>query len=496
MLPPTETTFAGPHTAGTPLAQQKSRPPYAGTKPVRPGEASGFTAAIAHGWGSRRVAPTLPLGAAEAAGRHRSRLSERLGGHDVVVCAGAAPRRNGDAAYGFRADSDFVWLTSCQVEGAVLVLRACGSTHDATLFLPAPAGPGEAHFFGDVMHGELWVGATPGLSEWADALSVEVRDVSELASTLDGCRAAMTTPTTASALVAAHRLEVDDRLSSELSDLRMIKDDWEIAQLREAVDHTVTGFAAVMAEVPVAVDGLGERWLQGTFDRHARTFGNGPGYASIVGSGPPAPTLHWVRCDGPVLADAPLLLDLGVEAHSLYTADVTRTVPPSGSFTPLQREIHDIVEQAHRAGMAQVRPGNQYSDFHFAAMEVVANGLSDKGLLGVSVDEALSPQGQQHRRYLVCGIGHHLGLDVHDCLSSDDDHYQGAALEPGMVLTVEPGLYFHAHDETVPPELRGIGIRLEDDLLVTDTGAEVLSGGLPIDATGVERWAQEHLGSS
>ncbi|MDN5767218.1 MAG: Xaa-Pro aminopeptidase [Humibacillus sp.] len=472
-----------------------ARPPYAGTLPVRPGQAPGFTAEIAHGWGSRSLRPTLPLGAAAAASDHRRRLIERLAGQNVVVCAGEAPRRNGDAAYGFRADSDFVWLTSCQVEGAMLVLRASGSAHDATLFLPAPARPGEADFFGNVMHGELWVGASPGLSEWADALTVEVRDVAELASTLDGCRGAMTTPTTPHALVAAHALEVDHRLLSELSDLRMVKDDWEIAQLRMAVDHTVTGFAAVMAEVPAAVESLGERWLQGTFDRHARTFGNGPGYASIVGSGPHAPTLHWVRCDGPVLADAPLLLDLGVEANSLYTADVTRTVPPSGSFSPAQREIHDIVERAHRAGMAQVRPGVLYSDFHFAAMEVVANGLRDVGLLGVSVDEALSPNGQQHRRYLVCGIGHHLGLDVHDCLSSDEDHYQGAVLAPGMVLTVEPGLYFHAHDETVPPELRGIGIRLEDDLLVTEHGADVLSDALPIDAVGVERWAQQHLGS-
>jgi Xaa-Pro aminopeptidase len=247
-----------------------------------------------------------------------------------------------------------------------------------------------------------------------------------------------------------------------------------------------------MGEVPAAIDGLGERWLQGTFDRHARTHGNGPGYSSIVGSGPHAPTLHWVRCDGPVLPDAPLLLDMGVEARTLYTADVTRTVPPSGTFTRDQRAVHDLVERAHRAGMAQVRPGVQYTDFHFAAMEVVATGLRDWGLLHVSVDEALSPEGQQHRRYLVCGIGHHLGLDVHDCMSSEYEQYMGAPLEPGMVLTVEPGLYFHAHDLTVPPELRGVGVRLEDDLLVTPDGHEVLSAALPIDARGIEKWARRH----
>ncbi|MGO4754618.1 M24 family metallopeptidase, partial [Streptomyces sp. 2MCAF27] len=179
---------------------------------------------------------------------------------------------------------------------------------------------------------------------------------------------------------------------------------------------------------------------------------------------------------------------LGVETNSYYTADVTRTFPASGRFSQAQRDVHDLVERAHRAGLAAVVPGRDFADFHTAAMEVVARGLADWGLLPVSVDEALSPEGQHHRRYLVCGIGHHLGLDVHDCARADYATYQGAKMAPGMVLTVEPGLYFHEHDLTLPPELRGIGMRIEDDLLVTEDGAEVLSEALPLDATGLERW--------
>jgi Xaa-Pro aminopeptidase len=121
-------------------------------------------------------------------------------------------------------------------------------------------------------------------------------------------------------------------------------------------------------------------------------------------------------------------------------------------------------------------------------MEVIAQGLSDWGILPVSVDEALSPEGQHHRRFIVCGVGHHLGIDVHDCASSSHAAYQGARMAAGMVLTVEPGLYFHAFDETLPPELRGIGARIEDDVLVTDRGSEVLSSRLPIDAAGIEAW--------
>src|SRR5690606_14908983 len=148
--------------------------------------------------------------------------------------------------------------------------------------------------------------------------------------------------------------------------------------------------------------------------------------------------------------------------------------------------------RAHRAGLARIRPGTPYLDFHFAAMEVIAQGLHDWGLLPVSVDEALSPRGQHHRRYLACGIGHHLGLDVHDCGQAEYEDYMGADLEPGVVMTVEPGLYFHANDHTVPPELRGIGVRLEDDVLVTAEGSEVLSAALPIDADGVGAWTSAH----
>ncbi|WP_307865349.1 M24 family metallopeptidase [Streptomyces montanisoli] len=234
--------------------------------------------------------------------------------------------------------------------------------------------------------------------------------------------------------------------------------------------------------------GGGERWLQGTFDRHARTVGNGPGYATIVGSGKHAPTLHWVRCDGPVAEDDLLLLDMGVETRSHYTADVTRTFPAGGTFSPVQRQVHDLVERAHRAGLAAVGPGRPFTDFHHASMEVIARGLHDWGLLPVSVDEALGDRGQHHRRYLICGIGHHLGLDVHDCARSTYEAYHGRTMAPGMVLTVEPGLYFHAHDLTVPPELRGIGARIEDDVLVTADGSDVLSGALPLDAPGLERW--------
>ncbi|MGH3164733.1 MAG: aminopeptidase P family protein [Trebonia sp.] len=462
------------------------------SRPPRLRDIPEFVEYMGKGWDVPDRTPKVVTGAAAAATAHRARLTARFPGQTLVVTAGEAPTRSNDCSYDFRPHSDFAWLTGCTiVEEAVVVL----SGDSAALYLPAPAYPGEKDFFSNAAHGELWVGAAPGLSDWSAALDIEVRPLTAFAEDFGKIAEPLLAGAPASASIAAalDGRSRDENLTRVLSDLRMIKDDWEIAQLRAAVDHSVGGFAAVTREFAAAIERGGERWLQGTFDRHARTFGNGPGYSTIVGSGKHAPTLHWVRCDGPLLPDELVLLDMGVEENSLYTADVTRTFPASGSFSPAQRQVHDLVEKSHRAGLAAVGPGHKFSDFHYASMEVIARGLDDWGLLPVSVDEALSPTGQQHRRYLVCGIGHHLGLDVHDCSKSSREAYESAGMEPGMVLTVEPGLYFHAHDLTVPPELRGIGVRIEDDLLVTPDGADVLSSALPLSAGGLEQWMRDQL---
>ncbi|MCC9067383.1 aminopeptidase P family protein [Arthrobacter cryoconiti] len=463
-----------------------------------------FTEYMGTGWGTPERTPPVVAGAAGAAADHRTRATDQLRGQALVIGAGTAPVRSHDTYYDFRPDSDFYWLTGASIDGAVLVMAPTASGHDAVLYIPAPFYAADPAFFTNAAHGEMWVGSAPDFSDWAAALGLAVKSLTELDA---GITAAMRGATGAgggpilgggklpTGLEARHGIDAGSRLGNVLSDLRMVKDDWEIAQLREAVNHTVDGFAAVVREVPAAIRVGGERWLQGTFDRHARTYGNGVGYATIVGSGKHAPTLHWVRCDGPVLEDKVLLLDMGVETNSFYTADVTRTFPGSGTFDPTQRMVHDLVEKSHRAGLAQVGPGKYFSDFHTACMEVIANGLNDWGLLPVSVDEALSPGGQHHRRYLVCGVGHHLGLDCHDCGQSSYESYQGAPMVPGMVLTVEPGLYFHEHDLTLPPELRGIGVRLEDDILVTGTGSSVLSDALPLDASGIENWMKQVQGS-
>ncbi|GAA2180332.1 aminopeptidase P family protein [Brooklawnia cerclae] len=448
-----------------------------------------FVRDVGQGWAPVDRSPDLPDGLAESVAGHRRALGEAFPGAVIVVSAGTPPVRNDDAYYAFRPDSDFVWLTGCAAKDAVLVMTPAPGGHDAVLYLPEPVTASDRGYLSERERSELWVGPIPSLAEWSAALQIEVKP-------LDGLPVLP-----ASGVLAAGSpvnpgpvdgLPISAELGTEISRLRRIKDAFEIGQLRQAVDASVVGFGAVASEMGTAIESGGERWLQGTFDRTARTLGHGPGYASIVAAGRHGPILHWTRCDGAITADDLILLDAGVEAETFYTADVTRTFPAGGTFSPAQRQVHDLVEASQRAGLAAVHPGAAWTAFHHACMEVLANGLHDWGLLPVSVDEALSPLGQHHRRWLICGIGHHLGLDVHDCSKAASRDYVGSLMEPGMVHTVEPGLYFHAHDLTVPPELRGIGVRIEDDVLVTDAGAEVLTAALPIDAAGLEQWAAGH----
>jgi Xaa-Pro aminopeptidase len=194
-----------------------------------------------------------------------------------------------------------------------------------------------------------------------------------------------------------------------------------------------------------------------------------------------------MRNDGHVRRGDLLLLDAGVECHNLYTADVTRTMPINGTFSPAQRRIYELVLAAQEAGIAAVKPGVSFTAPHEAAMQVLAQGLFEMGILKEEPEMALRRDRQLHRRYTLHGSSHMLGIDVHDCANARDDFYHGD-LEAGYVLTMEPGLYFQPNDLTVPEEYRGIGVRIEDDILVTADGSRNLSAALPRRVDEVEAW--------
>jgi Xaa-Pro aminopeptidase len=466
----------------------------------------GLAAAIAADW---EPAPPMPHPAGspspgiETYARNRAALSGAVTGQVVVVPAGVLTARANDTDYAFRASSAFTWLTGETVEGAVLVLAPSESGHRSALYVREYAGPGEVGYFTNRLYGALWVGNVPTVTETAEALGLQVRPLSDLAadlgSVLDRPVAALrgVDPSVDDLLRSARASACD--LALIIDELRLVKDSWEISQLQAACDATTRGFADVAAELPavLAAGGRrGERWLEGTFWRRARMEGNEVGYTSILGAGQHATTLHWWRNDGD-LADGQLLLaDMGVEVDSLFTADVTRTMPVSGEWTSAQRQLYSAVLEAQQAGIAEVRSGADFLAAHKAAMWVLADHLHSWGVLPVSADVSCAedvdaPGAGLHRRYTLHGVSHMLGIDVHDCAAARDETYRKGPLAPGYVLTVEPGLYFQPNDLTVPVEWRGIGIRIEDDILVTDGAPVNLSAALPRDPDEISAWMRE-----
>ncbi|HET7327261.1 MAG TPA: aminopeptidase P family protein [Nocardioidaceae bacterium] len=447
-----------------------------------------LTQFMRQGWADPPVDSTEEPVAGWAAKR-RSRLAERFADDVVVVPAGPLKVRANDTDYPFRPDTAHVWLTGNQDSDAVFVL----DHGQPTLFFRPRASRQSDEFFRDARYGEFWTGRRPSLAETEERLGLPCRHLDDLADLLEkmpDARVLRDVDPSVDSSVDRQVERADDRdaeLASALSEMRLVKDPWEVEQMQLAVDITSRGFDDCLREWDQVL-AHGERWIDGTFFRRARVEGNDVGYHSIVGSGSHATVLHWNDNDGPVRSGDLLLLDMGVEARSLYTADITRTLPASGTFTPLQRDLYTLVLNAQSAGMEAVKPGAAFKDFHQAAMTVLAHGLSDLGLLPVSAEEALDEESTVYRRWTIHGTGHMLGLDVHDCAQAPTEKYRKGTLAPGYVLTVEPGLYFQTDDELVPEELRGIGIRIEDDLLVTEDGHVNLSAAMPRTPDDVEAW--------
>ncbi|CAL9584798.1 aminopeptidase P family protein [Streptomyces sp. enrichment culture] len=454
-----------------------------------------LSALMRTGWADTERHDLTPDEQAPYAARRRAALSARFPGERLVIPSGNLKVRSNDDTYPFRPYSGYVHMTGDQARDGALVLepRADGG-HDAYCYqLPRDSRDTDEFWLGYTA--ELWMGRRRSLAESERVLGLPCRDVRTIAADLAAASAVPTRIVRGvdQALQAAVTTDEsrDDELEEALSELRLVKDAWEIGEMRKAVDSTVRGFTDAVGELSRAV-ASSERWIEGTFFRRARLEGNSVGYGTICAAGEHATIMHWTANDGPVRPGELLLLDAGVETHTLYTADVTRTLPISGTFTPVQREIYDAVYEAQEAGMAAVKPGARYRDFHEAAQRSLAARLVGWGFIEGPVDRAYE-LGLQ-RRFTMAGTGHMLGLDVHDCAHARNEEYVDGLLEPGMVLTVEPGLYFQPDDLTVPADWRGIGVRIEDDLLVTESGHENLSAALPRSADEVERWMAAHAG--
>ncbi len=435
------------------------------------------------GWAARtEEIPSAHASAPYRAAR-RAALAARFPGEQVVVPTGGYQVRANDTDYRFRPATEFAHLVGSHEPDAVLVLDAAG---DAVLYQAPVMDRGTPAFFTDRVYGELWVGPRPSLAATAALLGIETRPLEEL-DKLEGTTARVVRgyDTRVEALFATDE-EADAELREFLSELRLVKDAHEVDQLQQAVDATIAGFEDVVRQLPQA-QATSERWIEGVFGLRARVEGNDVGYGSICAAGTHACVLHWTDNDGPVRDGDLVLLDMGVEGAELYTADVTRTLPVNGTFTDQQREVYTLVYEAQQAGIEACRPGADFLEPHRAAMRVLAHGLQRLGILA-DAEAALADDQQTYRRYTLHGTSHMLGIDVHDCAHARAETYRKGPLQVGYVLTVEPGLYFQPDDLTVPAELRGIGVRIEDDVVITQDGCRNLSARLPRAADEVEAW--------
>lgn len=395
------------------------------------------------------------------AARRRERLREALPGRRIVVRSGTFQVRSNDVDYRFRPYTPYTWLTGDQSSDGALVIEPDGGQ---TLYLRPGSDRESSEFYRDRRYGDAWAGRRATLGETSRRLGIPTQHIDKL---------------------EADAAEPDPEIHAVFSELRLIKDDWEIAQLEEAVDITTRGFEDVVRALPQA---RSERHLEGVLWARARLEGNEPGYHPIVAAGAHAATLHWIDNDGPIREGDLLLLDAGAETRALYTADITRVLPISGHFTSLQRDLYELCRQANDAALQALRPGAAYSAFHQAAMNVLAHGLDDLDLLPCSAEQALSEEDGRYRRWTLCGSGHMLGMDVHDCAQARAVEYLDGTLQPGHVLTVEPGIYFQPDDALIPKEMRGLGFRIEENVLITEDGYRILSDQLPREASDVEAW--------
>ena len=422
--------------------------------------------------------------------RRRKQLM-RMAGDDAILVLPAAKEtvRSGDTLHPYRQDSDFSYLTGFPEPEAVLVLVPGRAHGEALLFCRerdpdregwdgprfGPEGAVEAFGMDDAYPiGDL-DDILPGLLEGRSRVYYHFgRDAEfdlQLIGWVNRVRAMMR--------MGAQPPHEFLELGHLLDEMRLFKDRDELKLMQRAADITVEAHAAAMRAVR---PGMHEYQLQAQLEYTFRMHDAVPAYGSIVGAGANGCVLHYVANAGRINEGDLVLVDAGAEYRG-YAADITRTFPANGRFTPAQRALHDLVGQAQAAALAQARPGVPYQAGHDAAVETLTEGLLKLGLLKGSLEKNIAEE--RYKRFYRHKTGHWIGLDVHDVGEYRIDG-ESRLLEPGMVFTIEPGLYIAPDDTSVAAKWRGIGIRTEDDVLVTDDGHRVLTDALARSSDEIE----------
>jgi len=432
-----------------------------------------------------------PLSLPVSAHARRRKQLMRMAGNDAILVLPCAPERirSRDTHYPYRQDSDFWYLTGFPEPEAVLVLVP-GRAHGETILFCRERDPDR----------EAWDGPRAGQEGAVDDYAMDdaypIADLDEILPGLLEGRSRVYYHFGRDAefdlkLIGwLNRVRAQVRTGAQppheflelghlLDEMRLFKSNDEIKLMQRAADISVEAHRAAMR---MARAGVREFELQAELERVFRMHDAESAYGSIVGAGANACVLHYRANNAAARAGDLVLIDAGAEYRN-YAADITRTFPVDGRFSKEQRALHDLVGDAQRAALAHARPGVAYEAGHRAAVETLTEGLLRLGLLKGRLEKAIVDG--TYRRFYRHKTGHWLGLDVHDVGEYRIDG-ESRLLEAGMVFTIEPGLYVAPDDTSVAAKWRGIGIRTEDDVLVTADGHRVLTDALVRDAEAIE----------
>jgi Xaa-Pro aminopeptidase len=421
--------------------------------------------------------------------RRRRHLMELIGQSGIAIVAAAPERvRSRDTLFTYRPDSDFYYLTGFAEPEAVLVLVPGRPQGEFLLFCrerdpereqwdgprAGPEGAVAEHSADDAFPITDLDDILPGLLERSDRVYYSIggnefdQRLLTFMKTLNSKRQSGHAP---SELVALDHL---------LHEMRLFKSRAEASLMRQAARIAVAGHSRAMR---ACRPGMKEYELEAEFVHEFRRHGAECSYPPIVAAGANACVLHYRANDAPLRAGELVLIDAGCEV-SMYASDVTRTFPVSGKFSAPQRELYEVVLEANQTATGKALAGNHWNDPHDAAVDVVTKGLKNLGLLEGRVPQLV--KSLAYKRFFMHKTGHWLGMDVHD-VGDYKVADQWRLLEPGMVMTIEPGIYVSPDDKSVDKRWRGIGIRIEDDVQVTRAAPDVLTQALPRTVAEIER---------
>ncbi len=425
--------------------------------------------------------------------KRRQQLLKTLGDGAIAILPSAEEKiRNGDVHYPFRQDSDFWYLTGFPEPEAVLVLchgcadgehiLFCREADPVKMIWDGPMlgteGAREQLLFDAVYDIKDIDAIMPGLLKGRERICYPVGKDQAFDLKILGWNKAVETR-------KGEKSQAPEKFTNLLHhvhDMRLYKSRDEVRCMKKAADIAAEAHQRMML---ATAPGKNESDLLAEYLHTLASHQSEPSYTPIIGGGTNACVLHYVKNDQPLRDGDLVLVDAGAE-YDLYASDITRTFPVNGRFSDAQRALYELVLAAHSAAVEQVQPGHQWNRPHDAAVEVIARGLLDLGLLKAPLEQVL--EDRLYAEFFMHKTGHWLGLDVHDCGDYQVDGLW-VEMEPGMVLTIEPGIYVSPQAK-VDRKWRGIGIRIEDDVLVTRKGPQILSNKIPRDIESIEKLMQ------